>query len=308
MLGVTVALKITIGVLGMVILSSTTPFPRLLLGFEKLRTPRLIVVIVSFMWRYLHVLGEQVSSMQTARAARGYSARYFWQAAASTGALVATLFVRSLERGERVYLAMLSRGYSGTMPATAVEPLALRRVDLLFLAALARRARVSSGSCCHDRRRHRAVSGAGAGRRALRLPGRPRGAARDHPARGGRRTGRGARTERRGQVHAVPAPQRHPRARRRVGPGGWPARGQGEPQGDQASGWRGVPGPGRHALHADGGAGHRLRAVEPGALPKTRSGRGSSERSGRCGCRAWAGGRRTTSRSDSERGWRPRRC
>ncbi len=135
-LGATVALKITIGVLGMVILSSTTPFPRLLLGFEKLRTPRLIVVIVSFMWRYLHVLGEQVSSMQTARAARGYSARYFWQAAASTGALVATLFVRSLERGERVYLAMLSRGYSGTMPATAVEPLALRRVDLFFLAAL----------------------------------------------------------------------------------------------------------------------------------------------------------------------------
>jgi cobalt/nickel transport system permease protein len=121
----------------MVILSSTTPFPRLLRGFELLRTPRPIVVIVAFMWRYLHVLGEQVSNMQTARAARGYSARFFWQAAASTGSLVATMFVRSLGRGERVYLAMLSRGYNGTMPEVAVERFALRPADVSFLAALA---------------------------------------------------------------------------------------------------------------------------------------------------------------------------
>lgn len=136
-LGVTVGAKITIGVLAMVILSSTTPFPRLLRGFELLRTPRPIVVIVAFMWRYLHVLGEQVSNMQTARAARGYSARFFWQAAASTGSLVATMFVRSLGRGERVYLAMLSRGYNGTMPEVAVERFALRPADVSFLAALA---------------------------------------------------------------------------------------------------------------------------------------------------------------------------
>jgi cobalt/nickel transport system permease protein len=136
-LGVTVGAKITIGVLAMVILSSTTPFPRLLRGFELLRTPRPIVVIVAFMWRYLHVLGEQVSNMQTARAARGYSARFFWQAAASTGSLVATMFVRSLGRGERVYLAMLSRGYNGTMPEAAVERFALRPADVSFLAALA---------------------------------------------------------------------------------------------------------------------------------------------------------------------------
>ena len=136
-LGLTVGAKVTIGVLGMVILSSTTPFPRLLRGFELLRTPRLIVVIVSFMWRYLHVLGEQVSNMQTARAARGYSARYFWQAAGSTGSLVAALFVRSLDRGERVYLAMTSRGYDGSMPETAVERLTLRASDVTFLVALA---------------------------------------------------------------------------------------------------------------------------------------------------------------------------
>ncbi len=136
-LGATVALKLTISVLAMVILGSTTPFPRLLRGFELLRAPRLIVVIVAFMWRYLHVLGKEISRMQTARVARGYSAGWFWQAAFSTGSLIATLFVRSLQRGERVYLAMLSRGYSGNMPTTALDRLALRPVDVSFLAALA---------------------------------------------------------------------------------------------------------------------------------------------------------------------------
>jgi cobalt/nickel transport system permease protein len=137
LLGTTAGLKITVGVLAMVILSSTTPFPRLLRGFELLKTPRLIVVIVAFMWRYLHVLADEVSRMKTARAARGYSAGRIRQALAPTGALISTLFVRSLERGERVYLAMLSRGYSGSMPATAVERLALRAVDVSFLATLA---------------------------------------------------------------------------------------------------------------------------------------------------------------------------
>lgn len=137
-LGATVGLKITVGVFAMVILSSTTPLPRLLLGFELLKTPRLIVVIVAFMWRYLHVLADEVSRMKTARAARGYSAGWFWQAATSTGPLIANLFVRSLERGERVYLAMTSRGYSGSMPpATSVERLALRPVDVSFLIVLA---------------------------------------------------------------------------------------------------------------------------------------------------------------------------
>ncbi len=44
--------------------------------------------------------------------------------------------MRSLEHGERVYLAMISRGYSGSMPVMAVDRLALRKVDVFFLATL----------------------------------------------------------------------------------------------------------------------------------------------------------------------------
>lgn len=134
-LGATVALKLTTSVLAMVVLSSTTPFPQLLRGFELLRAPRLIVAIVAFMWRYMHVLVGEVSRMKRAREARGYSAGWIWQAA-STGPLIANLFVRSLERGERVYLAMLSRGYSGGMPASAMDRLTLRATDVSFVAGL----------------------------------------------------------------------------------------------------------------------------------------------------------------------------
>ena len=135
-LGATVALKVTISVLAMVILSSTTPFPRLLRGFELLRAPRLITVIVAFMWRYLHVLAEEVARMKRAREARGYAASWLWQAV-STGPLIATLFVRSLERGERVYLAMSSRGYAGSMPEAATSSLQIRAADVTFLTTLA---------------------------------------------------------------------------------------------------------------------------------------------------------------------------
>ncbi|MGF1472594.1 MAG: cobalt ECF transporter T component CbiQ [Rubrobacteraceae bacterium] len=135
-LGVTVGIKITVGVLAMVILSSTTPFPQLLRGFELLRVPRLIILITALMWRYLYVLVGQAGRMKTARAARGYSGSGLRQAISSTGPLLASLFLRSLERGERVHLAMMSRGYTGGIPAAVAERLTLRPLDVAFLTLL----------------------------------------------------------------------------------------------------------------------------------------------------------------------------
>ena len=134
-LAATVAAKATTGVLAMVVLGSTTPFPVLLHGFEQLKAPRVLVMIVAFMWRYLHVVGDEVQRMRIARQARGYEPRWLWQAGA-VGQTVATLFIRSLERGERVYLAMASRGYRGGTPDAIVPPSVLRRPDLLFAAGL----------------------------------------------------------------------------------------------------------------------------------------------------------------------------
>jgi cobalt/nickel transport system ATP-binding protein/cobalt/nickel transport system permease protein len=117
--GLTLAARITLSVLAVIVLSSTTSFPRLLEGFERLRTPRLLVMIVALMWRYLHVIGDEVERMRVAREARGYRPRGLWDARRAFGATIAALFVRSLERGERVHLAMVSRGYDGASQAAA---------------------------------------------------------------------------------------------------------------------------------------------------------------------------------------------
>lgn len=138
--GLTVALKITVGVLAIVVLSGTTSFPKVLQGFERLRTPRVIVLTVGFMWRSLHLIVDDARRARLARAARGYDPRWLWQAGPIARGMAA-LFVRSVERGERVYLAMLARGYTGGVPATAVTPSVLRRADvaagLLFGGAVA---------------------------------------------------------------------------------------------------------------------------------------------------------------------------
>jgi cobalt/nickel transport system permease protein len=133
--GATLAAKVTLGVLAMVILSATTTFPAIVRGLERLRAPRVLTLIVSFMWRYLHLLGEEVARLRVARESRGYHGRWLWQTGA-IGATIGALFVRTLERGERVYLAMLARGYRGGMPAGVDRPLTLSGGDVRFALAL----------------------------------------------------------------------------------------------------------------------------------------------------------------------------
>jgi cobalt/nickel transport system permease protein len=128
-----VTVKAAIGAVGAVLLGATTSFPDILHGLERLRTPRLLTVIAAFMYRYVFVIVDEARRMRSALAARAYRPRHLGQVAA-IGRLVTALFLRSYERGERVYLAMLARGYGGTMPRFAV--LAFRRADTVFLAAL----------------------------------------------------------------------------------------------------------------------------------------------------------------------------
>lgn len=110
-----IVVKGTLGVATTVIMSATTPVPALLHGLEHLRLPKVFVSITSFMIRYADVITGEMSRMRVARASRGSDPRWLWQARA-TAASAGTLFIRSYERGERVYLAMASRGYSGSMP------------------------------------------------------------------------------------------------------------------------------------------------------------------------------------------------
>lgn len=107
--------KATIGASASIVLAATTSITELLRGLSALKVPTVVVSILSFMFRYLDVIVDEMRRMRTAMVARAHDPRWLWQAkpiASSAGAL----FVRTYERGERVHGAMLARGFTGTMP------------------------------------------------------------------------------------------------------------------------------------------------------------------------------------------------
>ena len=108
------AVKGTLGVLASLTLAATTEPSDVLAGLQRLRMPALIVQIMGFMIRYLDVVTDDLGRMLVAMRSRGVDPRSprHWPALART---LGALFVRSYERGERVHLAMLSRGYDGAM-------------------------------------------------------------------------------------------------------------------------------------------------------------------------------------------------
>jgi cobalt/nickel transport system permease protein len=110
-----ILVKGTLGVLTSLTLAATTPLRDLLLGLQRLHAPALVVTIATLMLRYVDVIVAEGRRMRLARISRGHDPRFLWQAGA-TARGVGSLFVRSYERGERVHLAMLSRGWTGRMP------------------------------------------------------------------------------------------------------------------------------------------------------------------------------------------------
>jgi cobalt/nickel transport system permease protein len=127
--GAGIIAKATLGVLTAILLSATTTAREILRGLEILKLPTLLVQIASFMLRYLNVVTDEMERMRVARASRGFqeSGIKHWKVLANSAG---ALFIRSYERGERVHLAMLSRGYSGTLPK--IERVALTKRQIAY--------------------------------------------------------------------------------------------------------------------------------------------------------------------------------
>lgn len=125
--------KGTLGVAASVLLASTTELRSLLLGLQRLKLPPMLVQIASFMIRYGDVITDEMRRMSVARRSRGFEARgvRHWGVLGKTAG---ALFIRSYERGERVHLAMVSRGYTGTMPV--IDEVTATRAQWSYAAAL----------------------------------------------------------------------------------------------------------------------------------------------------------------------------
>jgi cobalt/nickel transport system permease protein len=116
---VSILLRSWLSVQMAILLVATTQFPDLIHAFEHLRLPRVLTTIIAFLYRYLFVLSNEALRILRARDARSAGlpgikggGSLQWRAK-TTGSMAGQLFLRSYERSDRIYNAMISRGYTG---------------------------------------------------------------------------------------------------------------------------------------------------------------------------------------------------
>jgi cobalt/nickel transport system permease protein len=114
------SLKALVSFFATITLVATTPFGELMEAAGKLGLPSRMVVVLSFMYRYLFLIVDETSHMRLARNLRGGGGKSLLRA---SGGIVGALLVRSFEHADRLYFAMLLRGYEG-------HPVTLRPLHL----------------------------------------------------------------------------------------------------------------------------------------------------------------------------------
>jgi len=119
-----------------ILLVATTRFPDMIHAFEHLRIPAVLTTIVAFLYRYLFVLTDEVIRLLRARQSRSGSVAGLragrsvaWRAKV-TGNMAGQLFLRSYERSDRIYNAMLARGYTGQL--RTLNPHVMKNSDWIF--------------------------------------------------------------------------------------------------------------------------------------------------------------------------------
>lgn len=146
-----IALKSWISVQAAILLASTTSFPDVLTAMRAVKIPSLLVSIFGLMWRYLFVLADEALRLLRARQARsGQTDRPGLKSGGSipwrgrvAGGMAGSLFLRAFERSDRIYMAMVARGYDGDVhssPLPALQPgskLLLSASLVLFFVLLA---------------------------------------------------------------------------------------------------------------------------------------------------------------------------
>jgi len=120
-----------------ILLVATARFPDLIHALEHLRVPMILTTIIAFLYRYLFVLADEVFRLLRAREARSAAVAgsrsggsVAWRAGVA-GSMAGQLFLRSYERSDRVYNAMLARGYTGHLQT--MNPHVLKRVDYITM-------------------------------------------------------------------------------------------------------------------------------------------------------------------------------
>ncbi|MFZ0408283.1 MAG: cobalt ECF transporter T component CbiQ [Cyanobium sp.] len=111
------------------LLIATTGMPALCDGLRRLRVPEVFVTQLQLLYRYLFLLGEEAMRMERARDLRSCGRRGTgpWV----SGKLLGALLLRTIARANRIFAAMVLRGFEQSFGAVASRP--WRRRDLGYL-------------------------------------------------------------------------------------------------------------------------------------------------------------------------------
>ena len=131
----TLLIRCLLCLLILILLTNTTRFVELLRGLRRLGFPKIIVVNLSFLYRYFFVLSDEIMRMRQARDSRSVGSRGIRRELRTLGSMLGTLMVRSFERADAMYQAMLSRGFTGEFRIADAQGFSWR--DPAFLAVVA---------------------------------------------------------------------------------------------------------------------------------------------------------------------------
>ena len=125
-----ILVKAYLCILSMILLITSTKLSDLLKALEKLRFPSVFIMIISFMYRYIFVVQDELMKMRQAKEARTTGGSRWFHVKVIAN-MIGVLFMRTYERGEDVYLAMCSRGFNGKIKI--IDGFQLKMKDFCFM-------------------------------------------------------------------------------------------------------------------------------------------------------------------------------
>ncbi|MBS7249233.1 MAG: cobalt ECF transporter T component CbiQ [Candidatus Freyarchaeota archaeon] len=115
-----------------ILLISTTKFSSIVMALRKLGVPEIFASLLLITYRYIFLFAGEALFMVQARNMRSFGKESILQRIRVVGQMIGSLFIRAYERGEQVYYAMLSRGYTGKMDSFRSQK--MKKKDAAFLA------------------------------------------------------------------------------------------------------------------------------------------------------------------------------
>ena len=118
--GILVAVRALAAVIIVLPMIATTRFDITIKALGELKMPNMLVQMFMFTYRYIFVFVIEFQRTWRAMVARGFQMKTNLYALRTIGKALGTFFIRSYERGDRVYQALRARGYT-VKPKTLVE-------------------------------------------------------------------------------------------------------------------------------------------------------------------------------------------